>query len=72
MAATETKSKTKTSSDERYRAALELWLRWNAASQSLTQRMFTERENPEKIQVMLDDVDRLRLEAVAASERLLR
>jgi hypothetical protein len=61
-----------TSLDVRAREVLQLWLRWNEESQQLTARMFAERDNSDKLQQMLDDVDRLRMEAVAASQEILK
>ena len=61
-----------TSFDVRCREVLQMWLRWNDASRHVTERMFKERENPEKLQALLDDLDRLRREAVTASQQLLK
>lgn len=55
----------------RSKEALRLWLRWHDASQQITELMYQERESPEKIREMLDDLDSLRQEAVSASRQLL-
>lgn len=60
-----------TSFDVRCREVLAMWLRWNEASQQVTERMFNQRDNPDKLQELLDDLDRLRREAVTASQQLL-
>jgi hypothetical protein len=60
-----------TSFDVRCREVLTLWLRWNEASQQVTDRIFNNRDNPAKLQELLDDVDRIRQEAVSASQQLL-
>jgi hypothetical protein len=60
-----------TSAEVRCKEVLQMWLRWNDASQQVTQLMFRERDNPEKLREMLDDLDRLRLAAVSASQELL-
>lgn len=60
-----------TSLDVRARQVLQMWLRWHEASQKITERMFAERDNAQKLQEMLDDLDRLRQEAVAASQQIL-
>jgi hypothetical protein len=60
-----------TSVDVRCRDILQMWLVWNESSQQITERLFAERENPEKLQERLDHLDRLRLEAVSASQQHL-
>jgi hypothetical protein len=60
-----------TSAEVRCKEVLQLWLRWNDASQQVTQLMFHERDDPEKLREILDDLDRLRLAAVSASQELL-
>ncbi len=59
------------SCDVRCREVLQMWLRWNDASQRLTEHLFDRRDDPQKMQEMLDDLDRLRLEAVSASRQIL-
>lgn len=55
----------------RSKEVLQMWLRWNEASQQATELMYREREHPEKVRELLDDLDRLRQEAVSASRQLL-
>lgn len=57
--------------DVRARELLENWLRWNEAYQQVTEQMFRQRENREKLHDLLDDLDRLRLEVASASRQLL-
>ncbi|HVX13071.1 MAG TPA: hypothetical protein VHC22_17945 [Pirellulales bacterium] len=59
------------SHDVRCKEVVQMWLRWNDASQQMTERLFEHREDPQRLQEMLDDLDRLRLEAVSASRQLL-
>ena len=55
----------------RARELLEKWLQWNEAYQQVTEQMFRHREQPEKLHDLLDDLDRLRVEAVSATRQLL-
>jgi hypothetical protein len=48
-----------------------MWMRWNDVSQQVTERMYTDRNDPEKLREMLDGLERLRQEAVSASQQLL-
>lgn len=48
-----------------------MWLRWNDGYQQITEQMFRSRETPGRLQEMLDDLDRLRLEAASATRQLL-
>jgi hypothetical protein len=58
--------------DVRCLEILRMWLRWNDASQQVTELMYNDRDNPEKLREMLDDLERLRVEAVTASQELLK
>jgi hypothetical protein len=60
-----------TSAEVRCKEVLQMWLKWNDASQHATELMFQERDNPDKLREMLDDLDRMRLAAVSASQDLL-
>ncbi|HWB11257.1 MAG TPA: hypothetical protein VG826_18655 [Pirellulales bacterium] len=60
-----------TSADVRCKEVLQMWLKWNDASQHVTELMFQERDNPDKLREILDDLDRMRLAAVSASQELL-
>lgn len=55
----------------RVQEVLRMWLRWNDASQRLTERMFAARGDTENLRQMVDEVDRLRQEAVVASRQIL-
>lgn len=59
------------SAEVRCEEILQMWLKWNDASQQVTQHMFQERDNPDKVRQILDDLDRMRLAAVSASQELL-
>ena len=60
-----------TANGETCRDILRMWLRWNDASQQITERMYDERHDPDKLREMLDDLERLREEAISASRQLL-
>ena len=51
--------------------AIGLWLRWNDAYERLTARMFDARQDQAQLESLLDSLDRLRQEAIAASRKLL-
>lgn len=55
----------------RVRQALTLWLRWNAAYEQTTSRMFQPGANLDALQQIMDDVDTLRRQAVEMSRDLL-
>lgn len=52
-------------------SVLELWLEWNEAYQTLTQRMYEEKTNFHQLEMMADQLDALRLKAVEETRRLL-
>ena len=54
-----------------WREAVSLWLRWNEAYEHLTERMFVERGDPQRIEALLDEADRLRIQAAEWSRELL-
>jgi hypothetical protein len=51
--------------------ALRLWLEWNHAFEKATSRMFAGGDDHQRIEDMMDQVDRLRHEAVQLSEELI-
>lgn len=51
--------------------AIGLWLRWNDAYERLTAQMFDARQDQARLESLLDSLDRLRQEAIAASRKLL-
>lgn len=50
---------------------LSLWLEWNEVDERLTESLFTARSDPEQIEAILDQADRLRERAVELSRQLL-
>ena len=54
-----------------WRTALSMWLQWNEAHQKVTCRMFQQGQDQQQIEDLMDQLDRLRKEAVARSERLI-
>jgi hypothetical protein len=54
------------------REALSMWLRWNAAYELLTSKMFEKRQNLEELQRTLDLADEMRRSAVELTQKLLR
>ena len=61
-------------SDSRRRCeqALVLWLRWNDAYERMTSQMFEHRENPERVEELLGQVDELRRQGVDTTKEILR
>jgi hypothetical protein len=57
--------------DARYNRAISMWLKWSAAYEEVSGRMFKEGEDTAKLEALLDEMDQLRLEAVELSEGLL-
>lgn len=54
---------------DRMRDALRHWLDWNQAYEQLTARMFQASADPERLEALAEQVDRLRRRAVAASRQ---
>lgn len=52
-------------------ATLETWLEWNEAYQHLTQQMYEARMNFHQLEMMADQLDELRLEAVKKTRKIL-
>lgn len=50
---------------------LGMWLQWNEAYQTLTQRMYEERTDFHQLEIMADQLDEMRLRAVEETKRLL-
>ncbi|MGB9690511.1 hypothetical protein [Thermogutta sp.] len=50
---------------------LHLWLEWNKNYEKLTESMYRQARDFHSLQLMADELDRLRLRAVAATEHLL-
>lgn len=57
--------------DLRAKQALTLWLRWNAAYEQTTARMFQPGANIDSLQQVMDEMDELRRQAIALSRDLL-
>jgi hypothetical protein len=53
------------------RDVLALWLRWNEAYQRSTELMFAGDQSPEQIELLMDQMDQLRQQAVQMSRELL-
>lgn len=68
------KSSQADASDSRRRCeqALVLWLRWNDAYERVTSEMFEQRDNPERVDQLLGQVDELRRQAVETTQAVLR
>lgn len=56
---------------EPWREALMLWLSWNKTYEKVTERMYREHSNQEKLQDMMDEMDQLRWRAVNLAEQLV-
>jgi hypothetical protein len=50
---------------------LHLWLEWNKNYEKLTESMYRQARDFHSLQLMADELDRLRLRAIAATEHLL-
>jgi len=48
-----------------------MWLQWNEAYQTLTQRMYEERTDFHQLEIMADQLDEMRLRAVEETRKLL-
>jgi hypothetical protein len=55
----------------RFKAALELWLRWNDVYQQVTADLFDARKDQTQLTEFMDQMDRLRVEAIEVSRKLL-
>lgn len=55
----------------RVRQALTLWLRWNAAYEQTTARMFQPGASIDSLQQIMDEMDALRRQAVELSRELI-
>lgn len=53
------------------RDALLLWLKWNAAYEQATERLFEAADSPEKLEDVMDWLEQMRREAIKASRDLL-
>jgi hypothetical protein len=52
-------------------AALVLWLRWNDAFEKVNRELYSNRQDPETLEVLLSQLDSLRQEAVRRTEAAL-
>jgi hypothetical protein len=50
---------------------LKLWLQWESCHESLTELMYRQRSQGSRIEVLLDECERLRFQASEASKRLV-
>jgi hypothetical protein len=53
------------------RQALTLWLRWSAEERRLSESLYQDRGCPDRIERLLDGLDNLRQQAVAATQEAL-
>ena len=53
------------------RETLKLWLTWNKAHQAVTSQLFKDGKPGQQAEDMMDELDRMRLQAVESSERLI-
>jgi hypothetical protein len=54
-----------------WRETLELWLKWNKAHQQVTSKLFQDANRNQNVEDMMDQLDRMRRQAVAMSEQLI-
>ena len=57
--------------DLRWKEALMLWLSWNSTYEKLTSRMCRTGQDKAKIEVLMDEMDQLRRQAIDLSETLI-
>ena len=53
------------------REALQLWLQWNQAHEQITQTLFENGKPSQKLEDVMDHLDRMRKQAVTLSEGLI-
>jgi len=59
-------------SDEiKWKEALMLWLSWNSTYEKVTARMCKPGQDQQKLEAMMDEMDRLRRQAIDLSEKLI-
>lgn len=54
-----------------YLEAIELWLKWESCQESLTEMMYRQRSQGQRIEALLDECERIRFQASEASKRLV-
>ncbi|MDG2409256.1 MAG: hypothetical protein P8M53_09645 [Pirellulales bacterium] len=54
-----------------WREALQLWLRWNQAHEQITKTLFEDGKPSQKLEDVMDHLDRMRKQAVSLSEGLI-
>ena len=55
-----------------WKEAIMLWLSWNATFEKVTARMYKPGQDQQKLEAMMDEMDRLRQQAIDLSEGLIR
>ncbi len=54
-----------------WREALQLWLQWNQAHEQITKTLFEDGKPSQKLEDVMDHLDRMRKQAVTLSEGLI-
>jgi hypothetical protein len=54
-----------------YLEVIELWLKWESCQESLTEMMYRQRSQGQRIEALLDECERIRFQASEASKRLV-
>ena len=57
--------------EQRLRQAVALWLQWNEAYEQVTIEAFEARHDQRKLEAIMDDMDSVRRQAIAASKEAL-
>jgi hypothetical protein len=55
----------------RWREALVLWLRWNEAYEHVTARMYQPGQDAQQLELLMDQMDQIRSQAIRLSQELL-
>lgn len=67
----DTPAESRLDSIQELRQAIALWLRWNAAYEQVTMQAYQARHDQRKLEAIMDEMDSVRRQAVAASEKAI-
>jgi hypothetical protein len=57
--------------EQQLRQAVALWLRWNETYEQVTMQAFQARHDQRKLEAIMDEMDSIRRQAIATSEKAL-
>jgi len=67
----DTLAESRLDSIQELRQAVALWLRWNEAYEQVTMQAYQARHDQRKLEASMDEMDSVRRQAVAASEKAI-